>query len=309
MNRAIDVRILCLGSLLFAATYFSMAYVRAAIVYASAVNLSMADLDQLSQTAFKHNRKSVLVELITSSECRTCQAAEGILTHLDRDQPMKDTDIIVLHEQIHPPDPSEPSGYLSPTDPTRRQENYQNLGTASQPVPLFLVNGEVLGEHTSTSEVEESVRTAQMPVVPLTLMSVQVRGDTVLFSLENGPSTEGYVNVYAAVVDPAPSSGMHSDQQTQRSMVNSSLVETFGRVGSSFRTKALGRGSFILQSHVPDAAVKLNGSRLVVFVQTKHRGLVLGSTSCVLRRDAPLAGILPQASFPNNVCPFLRDNR
>lgn len=309
MKRNLIVCIFCFGSLFSALTRFALDFKRVAVVHALTVNRFATHAHQEQHAEIPTNRKTVLVELITSSECNACAAAEQTLTYLDRDQPVQNTDIIVLHEQTKPMDTSKPSGYLSPTDPARRQENYQFLGTSSQPVPLFLVNGEVLGKHPSESQIEESIRGAQETPVHLSLTSVEIHGDEVSFSLNDGPALDGYVDVYAALVDAGPSSGGNGSQRTERGVMSSGMVETFGRVGSSFRTKALGRESFRLQAHVQDGHKDLDGMRLVVFLQMKHVGPVLGATSCVLKRDRSLAGPLPQASSPNSACPVSHERR
>ncbi len=257
------------------------------------------DTHQASGGGPSQDRKSVLVELITSAECHVCESEERLLSHLDRDQPIQNADIIVLSERVKPQDPSVPSGYLSPTDPTRRQENYQSIGTSSQPVPRFIVNGVLQDEHASGSQIEEAIRLTPESLVPLRLTSVQIRGDDMTFALEGGPVTKGYVNVYAALVDLPRSSSEAGKQDVEHLQTGSGVVETFGRVGSSFRTKALGNGPFTIQSHIPDNRKSFEGMRLIVFVQTKHVGLVLGSTSCVLGSNS----MSPLAAIPANRCP------
>ena len=257
------------------------------------------DTHQSSGGGTSQDRKPVLVELVTSAECNVCESEERLLTHLDRDQPIQNTDIIVLNERLKPQDPSIPSGYLSPTDPTRRQENYQSIGTSSQPVPLFMVNGVLQDEHASGSQIEEAIRLTPESLVPLKLTSVQIRGDDVTFALEEGPVTKGYVDVYAALVDLPKSSSEAGKQDVEHLQIRTGVVETFGRVGSSFRTKALGNGPFTIQSHIPDNRKSFEGMRLVVFVQTKHVGSVLGSTSCVLGSNSMSA----VAAVPADRCP------
>jgi hypothetical protein len=245
------------------------------------------------------DRKMVIVELVTSGECPECQVAEQTLAHLDRDQPVQDADIIVLSEKVKPHDPSEPSGYLSPIDPTRRQENYQSLGDSSQPAPVFLVDGAIQDAHADVSEIERSIASSPANQVPLRLTSVRLHDDTVTFSLESGPPTSGYVNVYVALLDPLVTTKLVDEHGGERTQTRAGVVEAFGRVGSSFRTKALGERPFNFQTH----SSSLTGKRLVVFVQTKHIGLVLGSTSCVLEQSASATAEGAPASALSTPCP------
>jgi hypothetical protein len=296
-NRTTYASLICLLTLSAGLSHWEKA------VHASTSVPLKAESPSVPSAEMPQGHEPVLVELLTTGDCDTCQSAERTLAHLDRDQPIKGVDVIVLNERVKPQNPSAPSGYLSPTDPTRRQEDYQSLGTVSHPVPLFMVNGLVQDEHASGSQIEDAIRSATASSVPLRLTSVKIRGDDVIFALDGGPATDGYVNVYAAIVDPKFSSNMLGTQRVESMQTRPGIVQAFGRVGSSFRTKALGRGPFMLQNQSPSARKNLYGMRLVVFVQTKHIGPVLGSTSCVLRQNASPTGDAPSASFPDNPCP------
>jgi hypothetical protein len=266
-----------------------------------------AEAHAASNAEVRQGRKPVLVELITSQQCAACESAEQLLTHLDRDQPVQSASITVLSEQVSHSSPPAPVGYLSPTDPTRRQEDYQNLGESSQPAPLFIINGVVQDAHVGVSEIEQAIAAAPTSPVPLRLSSVRVRGNTVTFALDSGPATPGYVNVYAALVNSMVSTKVLGEQGVERTQTRSGVVRTFGRVGSSFRTKALGEHSFMIQDLAFDNRSGLDGMRLVVFVQTKHTGPVLGSTSCMLGRDMSATGEATKASSSAIPCPTLID--
>jgi hypothetical protein len=242
-----------------------------------------AEVSTASKAEVREDHKPVVVELVTSEECAECQFAEQLLTRLDRDQPVQNADIIVLGERVGHSNPPAPSGYLSPTDPTRRQEDYQSLGESSQPAPLFIINGVVQDAHVGISEIEHTIESAPPSPVPLRLISVRVRGDTVTFALDRSPATRGYVDVYAALVNPMVPTKVLDEHGVERTQIRSGVVEKFGRVGSSFRTKVLGERSFMIQDLENHGS--LDGMRLVVFVQTKRIGPVLGSTSCVIRPE------------------------
>ncbi len=272
-------------------------------VQASTSATVQAEVNTVSKAEVREDHKPVLVELVTSDECAECPSAEQLLTRLDGDQPVQNADIIVLSERVDHSNPPAPSGYLSPTDPTRRQEDYQSLGESSQPAPLFIINGVVQEAHVGISEIEHSIGAAPTSPVPLRLTSVRVRGNTVTFALDRSPATGGYVNVYAALVNPMVHTKVPDEHGVERTETHSGVVEKFGRVGSSFRTKALGERPFTIQAPTLETRSSLDGTRLVVFVQTKHIGPVLGSTSCVLGRNLPPKGEAAPASFPAIPCP------
>jgi hypothetical protein len=112
----------CAG-IFFTLAFLEGSYQTGATVQASTNAPLEAEASTASNAEAPQGRRPVLVELVTSEDCTACQSAEQLLTHLDRDQPVQNADIIVLNERLKPPDPSKPIGYLSPTDPTRRQED------------------------------------------------------------------------------------------------------------------------------------------------------------------------------------------
>ena len=246
-------------------------------------------------TGSEQDHRSVLVELITSDQCGDCEAAEHTLAHLDHDQPVPNTDIIVFSERL---DPSTPEGYLSPTDPTRRQEDYQEFGRSTQPSPIFLVNGIVQPAHISDAELEHAIASAPADVAPLRLTSVQVHGHGGSFVLANAPPTPGYVNVYTALVRRT----VTADSQGATPQIRPGVIEAFGRIGSSFRTKALGEKPLEFQPYDGKDGASLSEMTLIVFIQTKHKGAVLGVTSCSLRKEQVSSG-----KFSDVLCPGLTD--
>jgi hypothetical protein len=125
----------------------------------------------------------------------------------------------------------------------------------------------------------------------------------VTFTLDSGPATHGYVDVYAVLVKPTVSTKMLDERGVRNTQTRSGVVETFGRIGSSWRTKDLGERPFTIKDHGSKQLGNLDGMRLVVFVQTKLIGPVLGSTSCVLGGNITATGDTEPASFPATPCP------
>lgn len=225
----------------------------------------------------EQGKRSVLVELMTSDDCGECEAAEHILARLDHEQPVPNIHIIAMNERL---DPATPEGYLSPSDPTKRQEDYQGFGKSTLP-PIFLVNGIVQPAHVSDAELEHAIELTPADLAPLKLNSVQVHGPGGSFMLASAPATPGYVNVYTALVRRT----VATNQQDRSQQFRAGVVEAFGRVGSSFRTKALGERQLEFQAYDGKDGASLAEMNLVVFVQTKHKGSVLGVTSCSLQKE------------------------
>jgi hypothetical protein len=153
--------------MIFMLALFERSYETGTTVQASTSVPVQAEVNTASKAEVREDHKPVLVELVTSDQCAECQSAEQLLTRLDRDQPVQKADIIILSERVDHSNPLAPSGYLSPTDPTRRQEDYQS----SQPAPLFIINGVVQDAHVAISEIEHSIQAAPPSLVPLRLIS------------------------------------------------------------------------------------------------------------------------------------------
>ena len=245
-------------------------------------------------------RTPVIVELFTSEGCSSCPPADAILAQLDRDQPAQNADIIILGEHVDYWDQLGWHDRFSSANFTQRQHDYQYLFKLDDIyTPQAIVNGSAQFTGTDRDGIKNAVLEAAPHTVPLEFTSVQIRRDSVTFTLANAPATHPeYVDVYAALVDPTDTTEVHGGENNSRTLHHAGVVRSLAQVGSSWHMRNLGEHPFTVQLRTPES---LNGMRLVVFAQTKHIGPVLGAASCVLS-TTPTA-TAAAAPFPANRCP------
>jgi hypothetical protein len=237
-------------------------------------------------------RMPILVEFFPSKECSECSTFDAVLARLDRSQPISEAHIIVLTEHADSMDDADPNFQYSFELFSRRQRGYQELFQLdSIGAPQIVVNGTVLSKGISNRQVEDAITEAvkKIHVVPLQFASVQAKAGTLRFILRDCPAAPGYVNVIASLVDPKDMTGVRSADSGGRGLAKAGVVRSFGIVGSSFRTRAVAGRPFVVpfylpgvDSHLTGARAALEGKRLVVFVQVKHVGPVIGVASCTL---------------------------
>jgi hypothetical protein len=245
-------------------------------------------------------RTPVVVELFTSEGCSSCPPADAILAQLDREQPVHNADIIVLGEHVDYWDSLGWRDRFSSPDFTQRQKDYQYFFKLDDIyTPQAVVNGSVQLNGTDRDGIKSAILDAAAQTVPLQFTSVQVRRDSVTFTLKDGPATHPEnVDLYAALVDPTDTTEVHGGENNSRTLHHAGVVRSLALVASSAHMKSLGEHPFTIQLHTPGT---VNSMRLVVFAQAKRIGPVLASASCVLS-TAPTPN--PAAAlFPANRCP------
>ena len=242
----------------------------------------------------------VVVELFTSEGCSSCPPADDLLLRLDRQQPVPGADIIVLSEHVDYWDRLGWKDRFSSHEFTERQQEYQSWFKLDDIyTPQAVVNGSAQFNGADGKGIFGAIQSAaNSNAIPLRFADVQIARDRISFRLAGAaPATPGYVNVYAALVDPATTTEILAGENKGRTLRQAGVVRTFARVGSSWRSAALGEGSFMLAHTLPGP---LNGMRLIVLVQTKHIGPILGAVSCLIApaasQDVSAATACPRAA-------------
>ncbi len=259
-------------------------------------------------------RTPVVVELFTSEGCSSCPPADALLARLDRDQPIANADIVVLGEHVDYWDQLGWHDRFSSAYFTERQKEYQSFFKLDDIyTPQMVVGGSAQFTGSDSQGISGAIRKAAAQTVQLELTSVEVHGNSVRFTLKDGPETHPeYVNVFAALVDPTDTTEVRAGENEGRTLHHAGVVRWIGLVGSSWHMKELGRHPFDFQATLPmmssvvgpsgmhQNVLITDGLRLVVFAQTKHIGLILGAASCVLSTGPRPAA---EAAFPANRCP------
>lgn len=226
----------------------------------------------------------VLVELFTAEGCSSCPPADALLGVLDRQQPIPNARIIVLSEHVDYWNGGGWRDQFSSSELTERQKDYQYVFKLNDVyTPQMVVNGAVQLNGSDGRSVQAAIEhAADSHPIPLQIVSVQIRGKEVTFTLRNGmPATPENVDVYAALVDPEDTTQVNAGENHGRTLRHVGVVRMLDRIGSSRPTQNLGEKPFVFKADVPGRS-GLDGMRLVVFAQTKHSGPVVGVDACLI---------------------------
>jgi hypothetical protein len=257
---------------------------------------------QIDAGASRRGAVPVLVELFTAEGCSSCPPADALLGVLDRRQPVANARIIVLGEHVTYWNNGGWRDRFSLDELTARQEDYQYFFKLDDVyTPQAVVNGSAQLNGSDAKGIEVAIeKAAAYHPVPLQIASVQVRGKEVTFTLRNGmPTTPGNVNLYAALVDPEDTTEVRGGENKGRTLQHVGVVRVLNRVGSSLRTQSLGEKPFVFRGDVPGKTA-LDGMRLVVFVQTKQIGPVLGADACLISSAPAATGSGTVSACPNS---------
>jgi len=242
------------------------------------------DAHSTAQMLPRPDASPVVVELFTSEGCSSCPPADALLARLDRDQPVPGANIIVLGEHVDYWDYLGWHDRFSSALLTERQRKYQtffNLGDIF--TPQMVVNGAAQFAGNDDLGITKAIEAAAAAKpVPLQFTGVEVRRDSVAFTLQDGPDTPGSLNVYAALVDPVDTTEVRSGENGGRTLHHAGVVRALEQHASDWRMKNLGKhpeAPFTVQYREP---ANLDGMRLVVFVQSKPMGPILGAAQCLL---------------------------
>ena len=242
----------------------------------------------------------VLVELFTAEGCSSCPPADDLLGVLDRQQPIPNARIIVIGEHVTYWNNGGWRDQFSKEALTERQRDYQYAFKLNDVyTPQMVVNGTVQLNGSDAKGVQAALeRAADSNAISLQITSVQVRGKEVTFTLRKGiPATPKDVNVYAALVDPEDTTKVGAGENQGRTLHHVGVVRILDQIGGTWQTQNLGDKPFTFKGDV-SGRPNLDGMRLVVFVQTKHTGPVVGADACLITNPAakPSGGLI-------SVCP------
>lgn len=226
----------------------------------------------------------VLVELFTAEGCSSCPPADALLGKLDREQPLENVRIIVLSEHVDYWNYGGWHDRFSSAELTERQREYQYIFKLPDVyTPQMIVNGAAQMNGSDGKAVASALEAAAYShPIPVEITSVQAGEKEVTFTLRNGmPATAKDVNVYAALVDPEDTTEVRGGENRGRTLQHFGVVRVLNRIGGSYRTETLGEKPFVLRESVAGRQ-GVDGMRLVVFVQGKNLGPVLGADACVI---------------------------
>ena len=232
------------------------------------------------------SRTPVLIELFTSEGCSSCPPADSLLERLDRSQPARGAELIVLSEHVDYWDDIGWKDPYSSHEYSERQSAYaSHFGLSSIYTPQMVVDGhiEFVGsdERRAAQAIANATKAAKTPV---TISSVRLSDEkTISLHLETGPlpsSIEGNsAEVLIATADDYDESPVIRGENAGRTLRHVAVLRNLVRVGTITRTDKFSR----------DVSIRLNNLdsrniRLVAIVQEPMAGRVWGVESTRLSK-------------------------
>lgn len=227
------------------------------------------------------SRTLVLIELFTSEGCSSCPPADALLERLDRSQPARGADLIVLSEHV---DYWNDIGWRDPYSSheySERQSAYAgHFGLSGIYTPQMVVDGhfEFVGsdERRAAQAIENATKGAKTPV---TISSIHLSDDhTVSLHLETGPlpssSAEDSAEVLIAIADDMDESHVSRGENAGRTLTHVAVLRNLVRVGAVTRTDRFSRDICIHLNNLDPRNI-----RLVAIVQEPTAGMVWGVQS------------------------------
>ena len=237
-----------------------------------------------SLTGSDNSRTPVLVELFTSEGCSDCPPADALLERLDRSQPVRGVELIVLSEHV---DYWNDIGWRDPYslhEYSQRQGAYAgHFGIGSVYTPQMVVDGhfEFVGsdERGAIEAIEGAAKTAKIPV---SISSVHLEaGNAVSLHVEAGrlPSSSAVrsADVLIATADESDESHVSRGENAGRTLKHISVLRTLTRVGTVDQS-----GEFSQDVRIRTNRVNAGNLRVVAIVQEAPIGRVLGAGSARL---------------------------
>ena len=213
----------------------------------------------------------VLVELFTSEGCSSCPPADVLLQALSRSQPVPGATVVAMSEHV---DYWNHLGWRDPFSSAQmsvRQEAYaRRLGGNGPYTPQMVVDGEAEFVGSDGTQARRAIAlAAERPKVELKA-EVASPGKVHI----SAPAGKGSGDVFlAAIYDPEVSTVSRGENSGRR-LTHVSVVKSLRKVGELARNKAL------------DVQVEAPNERLVVFVQERGQGRVLGVAEVAVRQSA-----------------------
>ena len=223
-------------------------------------------------------RTPVLVELFTSEGCSDCPPADALLERLDRFQPVRNADLIVLSEHV---DYWDDIGWRDPYSSHEfsiRQGDYARRFRLEGPyTPQMVVDGdmELVGsdERRAIRVIENSIKAEKLPVV---LSSIHREGnDKLAVHVETGPlvspGRRTAAQVLIALADNSDRSSVRGGENSGRILNHVAVVRNLTSLGNIDSG-----GTFSKDVMVSTKNADQHNLRIIAIVQEMNQGRVLG---------------------------------
>jgi hypothetical protein len=228
-------------------------------------------------------RTPVLVELFTSEGCSDCPPADALLEKLDRSQPVRNAQLVVLSEHV---DYWNDIGWKDPYSSHEfsvRQGDYAHRFRLDGPyTPQMVVDGEAQFVGSDERRAIEAIEgAAKAEKVPVSLSSIHLEGITLAVRVESGtlasPGSSGSAKVLVALADDSDQTNVSRGENAGRILTHVAVVRALTQVGTIDPG-----GAFSRDVKVSTENANARHLRVVAIVQEMATGRILGVGSARL---------------------------
>lgn len=228
----------------------------------------------------EEGKQPVLVELFTSEGCSSCPPADALLAQLDRQQSIPGAWAIVLSEHVTYWNDLGWKDPFSKPELTERQRRFgDQLRTKDPYTPQMVVNGqwEFVGSNVAalSKAVQEAANQERLhPPVEIRVENLQVEGKTLHATIKTGSGLGSLL--FAALAADTPPAHVARGENAGRSLSHVAVVRSLVELGAPPK-------DYRLKLPLPvDMPEKM---RLILFLQDRKTGRVLGSTEILFNRS------------------------
>jgi hypothetical protein len=229
-------------------------------------------------------RTPVLIELFTSEGCSDCPPADALLEKLDRSQPVRSAELVVLSEHV---DYWDDIGWKDPYSShafSVRQADYARRFRLDAPyTPQMVVDGSmqfVGSDERRAIQVTENA--AKVEKVRVALSSIRLEGDnTLAVHVESGPLASSVssnsANILLVLADESDQSNVRRGENAGRTLRHVAVVRNLTQVGTIDNG-----GTFSKDVTVSTGNADQRNLRVIAIVQESGVRRVLGVGSARL---------------------------
>jgi hypothetical protein len=226
----------------------------------------------------------ILVELFTSEGCSSCPPADTLLSRLDRTQPVRGADILVLEEHVDYWDRLGWKDPFSSEAATARQSEYgEAFGGSQVYTPQMIVDGRAEFVGSSDTDALRAIRSASQAPKPAIQLTWE-KGDTLAIHIEpvnNAGHGDGQ-QLFLVVAENMLHSDVKRGENAGRALEHTGVVRQFLPLGKIDAAPSGFSSSVTVHSLREWNRAHL---RAVVFVQERRSRHVLAAAAISFPAD------------------------
>ncbi len=231
----------------------------------------------LSGLAAAQSRTPVLVELFTSEGCSSCPPADAVLTRLDRDQPVADTEVIALSEHVdYWNDLGWRDPFSSPLFSARQQDYGQAMRLKDVYTPQMVINGQMQVIGSDWDSANKAIRAAAQ--LPKAVVKISTRGsDTAAFEVRGLPAGTASAQIFFAIAESGVGYLVSGGENGGKRLTHTGVVRSLHTLGTLDPKK---NGAYTGEARLTTRPEwNRRNLKLVLFVQDRDTKRVVGAAS------------------------------